>query len=510
MKTARRPRREQFLPSLVESVLSSAQKRMNYSKKLALGLAVVCCSLAVTLHAETNLPAAPQELNPGPDDARIAATCALMLERWHISKHAFDNDYSGRLLDHYIKSLDPRHIHFLQTDLDKFELWRNKLDDLTLRHGDTLPAYDIFNTFRMRQRQKTEYVLELLKTEKFTFDGDDRVLLSRKDKPAPKTLDEAKQLWREQLRFEFLQEKLARATDKKKKDVKKPEPNQAAPKPRTDTYDALSITLVKTAPLPIPEALAKRYKRTLHIYDEMDNGDVFEIYLTTLAHVYDPHSDYFGKQALEQFKISMSLALFGIGAQLQMDEDGYCNKQVLYRRLAQIVVNAKDLFLTEDRAHRVVDGAVGCQVVPQGFFKHHTGVGRVQPRYRQLLTHGGKQRRRSSDIHDHRVGLAGLEQGAQRGIVIGFGQVHAHKFQQRCKPGELLARGALGQIHRVKARLNSGPVFVRGQSLATHANDASPLRQSTVTQGLKQRGHQLAPGQVARAAKKNQVEAHRV
>lgn len=313
----------------VESVLSSAQKRMNYSKKLALGLAAVCCSFAVTLHAETNLPVAPQELKPGPDDARIAATCAVMLERWHFSQHPFDNDYSGKMLDHYIKSLDPRRIHFLQADLDKFEPWRNKLDDLTLKRGETLPAYDIFNTFRLRLRQKTEYALELLKTEKFTFDDNDRVLLNRKDKPAPKDIDEAKQLWREQLRFEFLQEKLGRATDKKKKDAKKPEPNPSAPKPKTDSYDALSITLVKTAPLPIPETLAKRYKRTLHIWEEMDNGDVFEIYLTTLAHVYDPHSDYFGKQALEQFRISMSLALFGIGAQLRMDEDGYCNIEML-------------------------------------------------------------------------------------------------------------------------------------------------------------------------------------
>ena len=48
-----------------------------------------------------------------------------------------------------------------------------------------------------------------------------------------------------------------------------------------------------------------------------------QTYLTALAHVYDPHSDYLGRAQLEQFSISMNLSLFGIGAEL-VSEDGYC------------------------------------------------------------------------------------------------------------------------------------------------------------------------------------------
>jgi carboxyl-terminal processing protease len=50
---------------------------------------------------------------------------------------------------------------------------------------------------------------------------------------------------------------------------------------------------------------------------------VFELYLTALARVYDPHSDYMGPRQLEDFNISMKLSLCGIGAVLQ-SEDGYC------------------------------------------------------------------------------------------------------------------------------------------------------------------------------------------
>ena len=51
---------------------------------------------------------------------------------------------------------------------------------------------------------------------KFTFDDDERILINRKDAPYPKDLEAAKQLWRERLRFEYLQERLGKIATKKK------------------------------------------------------------------------------------------------------------------------------------------------------------------------------------------------------------------------------------------------------------------------------------------------------
>ena len=48
-----------------------------------------------------------------------------------------------------------------------------------------------------------------------------------------------------------------------------------------------------------------------------------QAYLTALANVYDPHSDYFNKSQADNFAIGMNLQLFGIGAELYSDE-GYC------------------------------------------------------------------------------------------------------------------------------------------------------------------------------------------
>src|SRR2546429_5276634 len=48
---------------------------------------------------------------------------------------------------------------------------------------------------------------ELLKTEKFTFDSDERIAINRHELPYPKDLQEAKALWRDRQRIEYLHEK---------------------------------------------------------------------------------------------------------------------------------------------------------------------------------------------------------------------------------------------------------------------------------------------------------------
>ena len=67
-----------------------------------------------------------------------------------------------------------------------------------------------------RLEQRTAYADELLKHEKFTFDKDERILINRKQMPYPADLDEAKKLWRERLRFEYLQELLGKIGARKK------------------------------------------------------------------------------------------------------------------------------------------------------------------------------------------------------------------------------------------------------------------------------------------------------
>jgi carboxyl-terminal processing protease len=265
-----------------------------------------------------SLPA-PAPVSPGLIDGQIAYVAALILQRHHYTKQPFDDTVSSKFLDRYIEAYDPQHLHFTQDDLAEFERYRTNLGRLTLnlRHAaDTRPAFEIFNRFIERLQQRVAYSDELLQNEEFKFDTDERITINRHEMPYPKDLNEARQLWRERLRYDYLQEKLGKEDARKKRAAAHTTENQpsaetkADSKPKTDAED-------------IVDTLKHRYHRNVHTFAEWNHDDVLQVYLTTLARVYDPHSDYMGHAQLDSFAITMNLSLFGIGAELGT-EDGYC------------------------------------------------------------------------------------------------------------------------------------------------------------------------------------------
>ncbi len=267
------------------------------------------------------------QLTPGPLDGQIAYVTARMLQKFHYLRQPFNDTVSSKFLDRYLEVLDPQHLHFLQSDLADFEAFRTNLDHLTLPETSgapsARPATVIFNRFMQRLQQRVAYMDELLKTEKFTFDADERVSVVRKDAPYPKDLTEAKKLWRDRLRYDYLQEKLAKIEARKKAAHDAEANNSSTNREATASAKVEPPKPKKTEADEIVDTLSHRYRRVLHSFADWDSDDVLQIYLTALARVYDPHSDYFGHSALDSFAITMNLSLFGIGAEL-MSEDGYC------------------------------------------------------------------------------------------------------------------------------------------------------------------------------------------
>ena len=277
-------------------------------------------------------------VKPAADDGRIAWTTAAMLQLHQYLTQPFNATLSAKFFDRYLETYDPQHLHFLQSDLVDFEHYRTNLHHLILgpntanlhRPGtdfqpDTTPADEVFNRFMDRLTQRVAYVNDLLQHEKFTFDADERIVINRKDLPYPRDLTEAKRLWRERLRAEYLQEKLAQV-DAAKKPAAKTSPKatkDGSPKSPVPPGEKKVDGKAKTPELEIVDTLTRRYQRNLRSFGELEDDDVLQIFLNALAHVYDPHSDYMNKATKDQFAIAMNLSLFGIGAELR-SEDGYC------------------------------------------------------------------------------------------------------------------------------------------------------------------------------------------
>jgi carboxyl-terminal processing protease len=286
---------------------------------VALG-AVICFLIVAGCVTTRKKPAAappaasaPAGPKPGPNDGHIAYWTARLLEDYHYLQEPLDTKRSEKFFDGYLETLDPRRENFLQSDLAEFAHYRTNLDKLTLgRHetADLTPAFIIFQRFVERFGQHTAYVDELLQEDKFKFNTDERFQPDRSHASYPKDLDEARQLWRQRLRYEYLQEKLSREI--------------------SPTNAGVILALPKSATEEITNMLARHYNQNLHLITNSDSDNVLQTFLNALTHAYDPHSDYLNNEHAQAFSIDMSLSLFGIGAQLTV-EDGYCTINQLIR-----------------------------------------------------------------------------------------------------------------------------------------------------------------------------------
>jgi len=251
------------------------------SSAVALGAALIVSTSAFS-------PRSSQTLGQVATNAEITRLTSRILESSQFAHHSLDAELAGKFLDRYLDALDGQHMVFLQSDVEEFARFRPTLARATRRDGDSSPAPVIFARYLERLDQRAAYVAEVLRTEHLDFSADESYAYDRKEAPRPVDLAAAQQLWRQHLRSEYLQEKLA---NKKEEEI--------------------------------ATILTRRSARLVQTMRRLDEQAILEIYLNALAHVYDPHSDYMGREQMQSFGSLMSLSLVGIGASLQSD-DGYC------------------------------------------------------------------------------------------------------------------------------------------------------------------------------------------
>ena len=83
----------------------------------------------------------------------------------------------------------------------------------------------------------------------------------------------------------------------------------------------IRLLLNDKKPLDARAALIKRYKNQIKQYLQRNSQDVFQQYVNSFAELYDPHTAYYSPRNSENFQITMSLSLEGIGAELRTEDD---------------------------------------------------------------------------------------------------------------------------------------------------------------------------------------------
>lgn len=204
----------------------------------------------------------------------------------HVSQQRVSSVVEQRTIDQYIKRLDGSKLYLTNGDVKWIRSKMKGIINQKIRRFDCSPLFEVQKTYMKRVEERLAFAKKwVAKAPKVNKKLE--IILDPDSREYPKSAKEANEFQKDYMQFQLAN---FIASDMKPK-------------------EALGN-------------LERRYQRNLKRIKEMKRDDILSNFLDAFAHSLDPHSSYFSKDVLEDFRISMDLSLEGIGATLS-SQDGY-------------------------------------------------------------------------------------------------------------------------------------------------------------------------------------------
>ncbi|MBK7409879.1 MAG: carboxy terminal-processing peptidase [Saprospirales bacterium] len=240
---------------------------------------------------------------PADDSEKEAVLIHSILDgvnRYHFAPKEVDDSFSQTLYDLYLDRIDGGHRWLTQADLKSLEVYKDKLDDEAI--AGTYEYFDLSLQLIKQGIDKSQRYFEEILAKPFDFNADETYELDGKKRSFAKDDAELREIWRKMLKYETLtrlEEKLEAQAEGKDEELKGLSTEELEKKSREEVLKVYSDWYGR---------LARR-----------DRTDYLNTYLNSVTNVFDPHTGYFEPIEKQNFDISLSGKLEGIGARLQSD-----------------------------------------------------------------------------------------------------------------------------------------------------------------------------------------------
>ena len=259
-----------------------------YKQKKALSFITIIL-LSICVEAKIYIPASieKQEL------------CQEVYQKM-VSEHFFNdkdlNSINSEIFDALIKQIDSQKIYFTESEISSFKRrffqfdnpssYQKKFLKSSLCSIDLKSKFAFINLYFNRLIEVTNYQLKEVAKKNFDYTKNEIILIDDDQKNWQKSKFKLKDVWRKLAKNDVLISMLA----------------------EKDLDEAT-------------ETIAKRYKNRLRRISQINEEDVFSISMNNLTSYFDPHSSYLSPKSAEDFEMTMSLKLEGIGALLTTEDD---------------------------------------------------------------------------------------------------------------------------------------------------------------------------------------------
>lgn len=282
---------------------------MKYLKKTHILLSFLSMSLLVFCYCSP--------FDFGDDDKKakkILKNVKRTLTYLHYAPQKIDDDFSQKVYDSYMESLDPYKTYFKNSDVEFFNQYEDKMDDF-FNDEDLTFYHQSVDTLYHRIDELKELTEDLL-SEPLDYNAEETLSFDYENTQYPSEQNGWKNNWKKRLKYNILQEILF--LEKSAKDSALWAKRDSIGEyddfdPRKKQFAQLEVEARKE----IKENMSEFFRR----FQKRKKNDWLSLYVNAYTENYDPHTAYFSPKENEDFEMNMSGQLEGIGATLA-DEKG--------------------------------------------------------------------------------------------------------------------------------------------------------------------------------------------
>jgi len=226
------------------------------------------------------------------------------LTQGHYQPQDINDDFSNAVFNDFVEGLDPAKRFFTQEDLKEFEVFKDKIDDQI--KAEQLTFYNVVTSKYLQRLQEAKgFYKEILK-HPFDFNKDETFDVKYDDRAFPENEVDLIINWQKQLKLTTLSrlhDKIESENDKLKE---------------SENY---KIKTFKELEEEARKATMKSMEEFFDFKDDLDDEDLFSVFINSISQEFDPHTSYFAPRVKKKFDIDMAGKIEGIGARLQKKGD---------------------------------------------------------------------------------------------------------------------------------------------------------------------------------------------
>lgn len=224
-----------------------------------------------------------------------------IVDNIHYNKQLLNDEFSKKVFEVFIENIDPNKRFLFKKDIQQLSKYKFKFDD-AIKEND-MSFFEIYvSLIEKRESSAQKIVMDIL-NKPFDLESNDSIELDSDKYDFVSSVNELKQRWLKYVHSRIVNELYF--------SIKKQEEN--------DTLPQKSINDLKVE---ATEKVSSRIKDWFNRLNQLERSDRFSVYINSILSVYGPHTNYFPPKDKEDFDISMSGKLEGIGATLTV-KDGY-------------------------------------------------------------------------------------------------------------------------------------------------------------------------------------------